>query len=305
MNLETDFCGVKFSNPLVVASGVIGVTGASMKYAVEKGAGGVTTKSIWMKEHKGHPCPIIVANEHYMVNAVGLPHGGIESGKHEIEEYQKKQPAPLIANIVATTGEEFALTAEAVSEMNPDIIEVNISCPNVEDEFGRPFACSKDDAADVTAKVRAKTKLPIVVKLSPNVSNIVEIAKACVDAGADGLTLINSLGPGMVIDIDMREPVLANKVGGMCGPAIKPIAIKIVYEVHKALPNVPIIGTGGVTNGEDAIEMTMAGATLVGIGAGVFYRDIDIYGLVRDEMIKWGQDKGVNSLNDLRGTAVK
>ncbi len=304
MNLETTFCGVKFKNPLVLASGVLGVTGASLKSVVKKGgAGGVTTKSIWREGHQGHPNPVIIANDHYMLNAVGLPDAGIEKAHIEIGEYLKEKPAPLIANIVESKIEHFAEVAEMVSALKPDIIEVNISCPNVEDEFGKPFSCSRVDAAAVTAAVRARTKLPIVIKLSPNVLNIAEIARAVVDAGADGITAINTVGPGLMIDLETREPILANKVGGVSGPAIKPIAIKAVYDIHKAVPKTPIIGTGGILTGEDALEMIMVGATLVGVGTAVYYRDITCFGLIANEMKQWGKAHKIKNLDELRGTA--
>ena len=305
MNLQTEFLGVKFENPLVLASGVLGVTGACLKYVVENGAGGVTTKSIWVSEHKGHKNPVIIANDNYMLNAVGLPDAGIDKARTEIGNYLKDKPAPLIANIVAGKVDDFGEVAAKVSALNPDIIEVNISCPNVESEFGKPFACSHADAAKVTATVKMNTKLPVTVKLSPNVESIVDIAKACVDAGADGLTLINTVGPGMLIDIDMRKPILSNKVGGVSGPAIKPIAIKNIYDVHKVLPKIPIIGTGGVTTGEDAIEMIMAGATLIGVGTAVYYRDIKCFGLIANEMRRWCEGRKVDKVSDLCGVAVE
>lgn len=303
MNLSVEFCGVRFKNPLVLASGILGVTGASLKFVVENGAGGVTTKSIWVQEHKGHPNPVIIANDHFMLNAVGIPDAGIEKAKIELNNYLKDKPAPLIANIVAGKVDDFGDVAEEVSKLNPDIIEVNISCPNVEDELGKPFATSCPDAARVTALVRKRTKLPVVVKLSPNVLNIVEIAKAVVDAGADGICAINTVGPGMAIDLGTREPILANKVGGLSGPAIKPLAIKAVYDIHKALPNVPIIGTGGILTGEDALEMIMAGATLVGMGTAVYYRDVKCFGLVAEEMQDWCEKNNIQDLAEVRGAA--
>lgn len=303
MKLDVEFCGVKFRNPLVVASGVLGVTGAGLREVVRNGAGGVTTKSIWLNEHKGHHSPVIIANDHYMLNAVGLPDAGIEKARIELGVYMKNQPAPLIANIVGAKIDDFAEIAEKISELKPDLIEVNISCPNVEDEFGKPFSCSRTDAASVTAAVRKRTKIPIVIKLSPNVMNIAEIARAVVDAGADGICAINTVGPGMMIDIETREPILANRVGGVSGPAIKPIAIKAVYDIHKALPKVPIIGTGGILTGEDAIEMIMVGATLIGVGTAVFYRDIQCFKLISDEMKAWGKAHGIKDLNELRGVA--
>jgi dihydroorotate dehydrogenase (NAD+) catalytic subunit len=133
--------------------------------------------------------------------------------------------------------------------------------------------------------------------------NIAEIAKSVVDAGADGICAINTVGPGMMIDIETREPILANKVGGVSGPAIKPISIKAVFDIHRALPKIPIIGTGGILTGEDAIEMTMVGATLVGVGTAVYYRGVQCFGLITEEMSKWGDAHGIVDLNELRGTA--
>lgn len=303
MTLQTQFCGVTFENPLVVASGILGVTGASLRMCVENGAGGVTTKSIWRTGHEGHPNPVIVANDHFMLNAVGLPDAGIEKAHIEIGEYMKEKPAPLIASIVEARIEDFGEVAEKVSALHPDLIEVNISCPNVEDELGKPFSCSVVDAARVTAEVRRRTKLPIIIKLTPNVLNLVEIAKSVVDAGADGICAINTVGPGLLIDIETREPVLANKVGGVSGPAIKPLALKAVYDIHKALPKVPIIGTGGIITGKDAIEMIMVGATLIGVGTAVYYRDVQCFKLIADEMAEWCDQHGVKNLNEIRGTA--
>ncbi len=303
MQLNVDFCGVKFRNPLVLASGVLGVTGASLKHVVASGAGGVTTKSIWREGHQGHPNPVIIANDHFMLNAVGLPDAGIEKAHIEIGEYLKDKPAPLIANIVEGRIDDFAEVVEKVTALKPDILEVNISCPNVEDEFGKPFACSTHDAAAVTRAVRKKTRLPIVIKLSPNVLNIAEIAKSVVDAGADGICAINTVGPGLLIDLETREPILANKVGGVSGPAIKPLSLKAVYDIHKALPKVPIIGTGGITTGEDALEMIMVGATLVGVGTAVYYRGIECFSKIADEMQKWGKAHKIKHLDEIRGKA--
>lgn len=304
-DLSVKFCGVKFKNPLVLASGVLGITAASWRNVVNNGAGGVTTKSIWRNEHKGHKNPVIIANEHYMLNAVGLPDAGVEKAREEIKKYLDwKLDAPLIANIVAGKVEDFEIIAEEIAKMKPAVIEVNISCPNVENEFGKPFACVAADAAKVTRSVKnrlakSRSKIPVCVKLSPNVENIITIAKAVVDAGADGLTIMNSLGPGMAINIEMRQPILSNRVGGLTGPALKPLAVKYIYDIHKALPKVPLIGLGGVLTGADAIEMMMAGATLVGIGTGIYFRGVEIFKKAADEMQKWCKENGVKRLRDI------
>jgi len=300
-NLKIKFCGVEFRNPTVLASGVLGVTASSLRNVVRNGAGGVTTKSIWLKENVGHKGPTMFGTEHYFMNAVGLSDAGIEKAKTEtFPEYLKSKPAPIIASIVGAKIDDLGDLAKEISECNPDIIEVNISCPNIEDKFGKPFACSVVDAARVTKAVRAKTKKPVIIKLSPNVLNIGEIAKACADAGADGFCAVNTMGPGMVIDIDLRMPILGNKVGGVSGPALKPIAVKAVYDVYKAT-KLPIIGTGGVMTGEDAIEMMMAGARLVGIGTMVYFRGVEGFGKVVKEMDDWCKKNGVKNISEIIG----
>jgi dihydroorotate dehydrogenase (NAD+) catalytic subunit len=189
-------------------------------------------------------------NEHYFMNAVGLSDAGIEKAISELEEYIPQKKAPLIVNIVGGKKSEFANIAEAINDLSlkPDMLEVNISCPNVEDEFGKPFACSITDAAEVTKLVKSKTTIPITVKLSPNVEDIASIAQSVEDAGADAITAINTVGPGMRWNIDLRQPILANKVGGISGPAIFPIAVKCVYDIYKAV-SIPIIATGGGLHG--------------------------------------------------------
>lgn len=306
-NLSVTFCGVPFKNPLVLASGILGITASSWRNVVKHGAGGITTKSLWLREHKGHRNPVIIANEYYMLNAVGVPDAGVEKAREEIGKFLEWDVAPIIANIIAGSVHDFGETAAQIAQIKPQILELNISCPNVEDEFGKPFACVADDAASVTREVKKrlgemKLKIPIVVKLSPNVEDIVSIARAVVDAGADGLTVMNSVGPGMAINIETRTPILSNKVGGLTGPALKPLAVKLIHDIHRALPKVPIIGVGGVLTGSDAIEMMMAGATLVGIGTGVHYRGVQIFQNVLDEMNGWCRDNGVKKITTLIGT---
>ena len=303
MNLSQTVLGITFENPTVLASGILGITSSTWKDVAKKGAGGITTKSLWAKEHKGHPNPTIIETEHWMLNAVGLPDAGPEKAKEEIGDYMKDHPAPLIANIVAGQIDEFAKTAEGLVPLGPDAFEVNISCPNVEDEFGKPFACSAPDAAKVTAAVKKVVgDIPMFVKLSPNVDNIGEIAKACQAAGADGFTVINTIGPGMAIDLRSRMPILANKVGGLSGPAIKPIAVKCVADVYSATDGkCPIIGTGGVYRGEDALELMLAGATLIGIGSAVARHGAEVFAKVSNEMQQWCEEEGVEEISELVG----
>lgn len=305
-DLKVKLCGIPFKNPLVLASGILGITASSWKNVLRLGAGGITTKSLWLHEHKGHKNPVIIANEHYMLNAVGVPDAGVEKAREEIGKFLSWKEAPLIANIIAGRVQDFGKTAEEIAKIAPHILEINISCPNVEDEFGKPFACVSADAAAVTKEVKTRLakmhlKIPVSIKLSPNVENIVEIARAVVDAGADALTVMNSLGPGMAINIESRAPVLSNKVGGLTGPALKPLAVKYIYDIHRALPHTPIIGVGGVLTGADAVEMMMAGATLVGIGTGVYYRGSEIFKKITDEMQQWCKENKVKKISNLIG----
>lgn len=299
--LHTTFCGVHFKNPLVLASGILGVTGDSFHHTIASGAGGITTKSIWLEPHPGHKNPVMVGFPSHFINAVGLSDAGIEKAKEELGKYIPERKAPLIANIVAGKKSDFGLIAEEIEKINPDIIEVNISCPNVEDEFGKPFACDILDAAEVTRLVKSRVKnTPISIKLSPNVASIATIAKACEDAGADAITAINTYGPGMRISVDMRSPILANKVGGVSGPGIFPLAVKAVYDVCKAV-KIPVIATGGVTTGLDAIEMIMAGGTLIGVGTMVYYRGVEGFAEMTQEMTEWMEKEGVKNLDEIRG----
>ena len=301
-NFNVNCCDVTFPNPLVLASGILGVTGGSFSHSVEKGCGGITTKSLWKNPHPGHPNPTMFGNEHYMMNAVGLSDAGIQKAVEELGEYLPHRKAPLIANIVGGHKDEFVAMAEALAELPvpPDLVELNISCPNVEDAFGKPFACDITSAAELTNLVRSKTDLPLAVKLSPNVDNIGEIAKAVEGAGADAITAINTIGPGMRWNIDLKAPMLSNSVGGVSGPAIFPLAVKAVYDIYKSV-KIPIIATGGVNSGRDALEIMMAGGTLVGVGTAIYYHGDDFWKQATDEMSAWLDQEGVQNIEDIIG----
>ncbi len=303
MKLSQTLLGVRFDNPTVLASGIWGITAASWRRAAKCGVGAVTTKSLWLQEHKGHANPTIISTDHWTLNAVGVPDAGVEKAREEIGNFNKDKPVPLIGNIIASSVEDYAKTAERILEFKPDFLEVNISCPNIEDEFGRPFACSIGDSAAVTKAVKAVSgKTPVFIKLSPNVDSIAAIALSCAAAGADGFTVINTAGPGMAIDLPTRLPILANKVGGISGPAIKPLAVRCIADVYKATEGkLPIIGTGGVMTGEDAIEFLLAGASLIGIGTALADRGETVFRLVCDEMKAWGKKNGVKDLKELVG----
>jgi dihydroorotate dehydrogenase (NAD+) catalytic subunit len=304
MNLATDFCGVKFPNPTVLASGVLGVTGDSMKYVIDSGAGAVTTKSTNVGGRVGHPNPIMITYEGGMMNAVGLSNPGIKEEIETIEEFKKQCENPLLLSVFAKTVDGYREVAEMADKSKADILEINISCPNVEDEFGKPFACCEGLPGEITKLIKGVTKKPIIIKLSPNVPNITNVCKEVEDAGADGLTLINTVGPGLAINIETSQPILANKVGGMSGPAIKPIAVKAVFDAYKAV-KIPIIGLGGITTGRDAIEIMMAGAKLVGVGTAVYYHGAEVFKKITNEMEKWMKENDYSSLEEIVGLAHK
>ncbi len=300
-NLKVKFCGVEFPNPLVLASGVMGVTAAGLLKTARAGAGGVTTKSIWLNEHVGHKNPTMIGTEHYFINAVGVPDAGIEKAQEEMAKYLEKHHVPLIANVMAKAVEDFEAVVKEVTKLNPDLIEINLSCPNVEDEFGKPLACSVIKVAEVVKLVKSCTDKPVIVKMSPNVEDHVGIALAAEKAGADALCCFNTFGPGLVMDLETRMPILANKVGGVSGPGIKPLVLKMVNDIYKAV-KIPIIGTGGVITGNDALEMMMCGASLVGVGTMVYYNDVAGFAEMTTQINGWLDEHGITNIEDIIGT---
>lgn len=311
IDLTTTFCSISFSNPLVLASGILGTEAALMARVARCGAGGITSKSCGPEPRRGHPNPTVLDWGPGLINAVGLANPGVDEEIAVLVDAKRELATlsvPLIASIFADTVEGFAQVAAKISAAQPHLIEVNISCPNVAAEFGRPFALDAAAAAGVTRAVKGATDIPILVKLSPNTSDLVPIARAVVEAGADALTAINTLGPGMVIDLESGRPILANCAGGVSGPAIRPIAVRCVYDLACAvaagsIADVPIIGTGGVNSGRDALKMIMAGATLVGVGSAVYWRGPEVFAHIRDEMIEWMAAHGVENLEQIRGRA--
>ncbi len=304
LDLSIEIAGVRFPNPLILASGIWGTSPDLLVRAARSGAGGVTAKSCGPEPRPGHPNPTLLDWGHGLINALGLPNPGAKAEVGILQEAKAQlQPlgVPLIASIFADRVEHFARVAEIVSRAEPDLMEVNISCPNVADEFGLPFAASAENAAAVTQAVKGATDIPISLKLAPNVPDISPIAQAVVEAGAEAITAVNTM-PGMVIDAPSGQPVLANRTGGISGPALKPIALRCVYEIAHSV-DVPIIGTGGVLTGTDAAEMLMAGATAIGIGSALYYRGECAFSLIGQELMEFMSTYGYNCLAELRGLA--
>ncbi len=305
LDLSVDLCGVRLPNPFVLASGILGTSETLLEKAARLGAGAVTAKSAGAQPRRGHANPIVVDWGAGLINAVGLPNPGARR-EAELLAAAKAHLAPLgvplIASIFGGTPDEFAEVARTVLRAEPDILELNISCPNVHDEYGEPFAASCAGAVSVVEAVRPVCTVPLFVKLAPNVPNIGRIAADVVAAGADGITAINTM-PGMVIDVESGQPVLTNRSGGLSGPALKPIALYCVYEIARAVPGVPIIGTGGITTGRDAVEMLMAGATAVGVGSAVYYRGLEAFQHLQEELTAFMRAHGYTRVRQLRGLA--
>jgi dihydroorotate dehydrogenase (NAD+) catalytic subunit len=304
-DLRTQFLHLNLATPLVLASGIWGTTASLLERAARSGCGAVTAKSCGPAPRAGHVNPTCLDWGHGLINAIGLANPGAEAEVSLLSAAKAQlQPlgVPLIASIFGGPPEEFGSVARSVAAAAPDLVEVNISCPNVHSEFGEPYAASADAAAEVTGHVADALRgsgIAVVVKLAPNVPSIGRIAQAVVAAGADALCVINTM-PGMVIDAESGQAVLANRSGGLSGPAIKPIALKCVYDARRACPHVPIIGVGGVNNGLDAVEMLMAGATAVGVGSAIYYRGPEAIAEIRAELEGW-LDAHVTDLDSIRG----
>lgn len=305
---NADFLGHSLPSPFVLASGIWGTTVSLLMRAAEAGCGAVTAKSCGPTPRAGHVNPSCLDWGNGLINAIGLANPGV---KNEVGLLDTARPllanqgVALIASIFAGTAEEFGEVAATIAAARPTFLEVNISCPNVHSEFGEPFAANPKSAAEVTKHVKAAVEphgIPVIVKLAPNVPSVTQIAKAVVDAGADALCATNTM-PGLVLDVESGQPLLANVSGGISGPALKPIALKCVYDLHRAFPSVPIIGTGGVTNGRDALEMIMAGASLVGIGSAIYYRGANAIGEIAIEFGEWMQQHAVSDIAEIRGRA--
>lgn len=267
-NLSVDIAGIKLRNPVMTASGTFGYGSEFAPYLDLEKIGAIITKGLSLKPKAGNPTPRIVETPGGMLNAIGLQNVGIDAFIGEKVPYLRKISTPVIVNLYGNSLEEYGELAgrlDGIAEVAG--IEVNISCPNVK-QGGIVFGTDPKAAFEVVDLVRRNTGKPMIVKLSPNVTDVVVMAKSCVDAGADALSLINTL-TGMAIDLKSRRPILANITGGLSGPAIKPVALRMVWQVARAV-TVPVIGIGGIMTATDALEFILAGATAVQVGTANF-----------------------------------
>lgn len=267
MNTKINFAGIEMKNPVTVASGTFGYGREFSQFFDLSKLGGIITKGTSLKPRSGNKPPRVCETASGMLNSIGLQNPGVEYFAQNDLPFLRKFDTAIIVNACGSCIDEYVELCKILNKLDIDGVELNLSCPNVKAgcmAFGNTY----EGVKEVTSQVRKVLDKPLIVKLTPNVTNIAEIAKAVEDAGADGVSLINTL-LGMRIDINKRRPVLANNTGGLSGPAIKPVAVRMVYQVAQAV-NIPILGMGGIVNGEDAIEFLLAGAQAVSIGAGNF-----------------------------------
>ena len=297
-DLSVKIAGVEFKNPVITASGTFGFGREYSEFYPLKEIGGLSCKGITLQPRLGNTPPRIAETPSGILNAVGLQNPGVD---HFIEQdlpWLKQQETAVIANIAGNTPEEYAQMAEKLSESSVDMIEMNISCPNVK-HGGVQFGTSCQSVGAITREVRNHCKKPLMVKLSPNVSDIAEIAKAAESEGADALSLINTL-TGMRIDIKTRRPIIRNNTGGLSGPAVFPVAVRMVWQTANAV-KIPVIGMGGISAWQDAVEMMMAGASAIQVGTALFsdpYTPLKI----KDGLNRYLEDKGISSVTELTGT---
>ena len=266
-DLSVNIAGVHFNNPIIAASGTIGFGREYSEFYPLSVFGGISCKGTTLKERLGNPPPRIAETPMGMLNAVGLQNPGVEHFIKYDLPWLREQNTVVIANVAGSTQEDYCKMVEILSETDIDMVELNISCPNVK-EGGVQFGTSCQSVGAITKAVRKFCKKPLMIKLSPNVADIAEIAKAAESEGADAVSLINTL-TGMRIDINTRKPIIKNVTGGMSGPAVFPVAVRMVWQVKNAV-KIPVVGMGGVTTWKDAVEMLMAGADALQIGTALF-----------------------------------
>lgn len=296
IDTSVTICGVTMKNPVTVASGTFGSGIEYDEFTDVSRLGAVTTKGVALTPWQGNPTPRIAETHSGMMNAVGLQNPGIEEFLKTDIAFLKTKDTRIIVNVCGHSEEEYVSVVERLQDEPVDLLEINVSCPNVK-EGGIAFGVDPKALEHITAEVKKKAKQPIIMKLSPNVTDIAEMARAAVAGGADALSLINTL-TGMKIDIHRRNFAVANRTGGVSGPAIKPIAVRMVYQVCHAV-DVPVIGMGGISNWEDAIEFIMAGATAVSVGTANFRNPFATAEIIQG-IEGFMKEQGIRSLDEIR-----
>lgn len=298
MNTKINLAGIEMKNPVTVASGTFGYGREFNQFFDLNKLGGIITKGTSLKPKSGNKPPRVCETASGMLNSIGLQNPGVEYFAENDLPFLKKFDTAIIVNACGSTVEEYVELCKILNTLDIDGVELNLSCPNVKAGC-MAFGNSYEGVKEITSKVRHVLNKPLIVKLTPNVTDIASIAKGAEDGGADGVSLINTL-LGMKIDIEKRRPVLANNTGGLSGPAIKPVAVRMVYQVAQSV-NIPVLGMGGIVNGEDAIEFMLAGATAISIGAGNFidpYTSVNTVKGIESYMKK----HNIENLKDIIGT---
>ena len=293
MNTQVTIAGVTFKNPVMTASGTFGSGMEYSQFVDLNKLGAIVTKGVANVPWPGNPTPRVAETYGGMLNAIGLQNPGVDVFIERDLEFLKRYDTPVIVNVCGKTVEDYLETVERLNDTNVAMMEINVSCPNVK-EGAIAFGQKADALFDITSKIKNVAKKPVIMKLSPNVTDITEMAKAAEAAGADAISLINTI-TGMKIDVNRRQFVLANKTGGLSGPAIKPVAVRMVYQCANAV-KIPIIGMGGIATAEDALEFIMAGATAVSVGAMNFmnpYTTIEVVEGIEGYMLK-------NKISDIK-----
>jgi dihydroorotate dehydrogenase (NAD+) catalytic subunit len=298
--LAVNISGLKLPNPTVLASGILGYTGDSLHMVEENGAGAVVTKSVGVEPRVGYSNPTVVQAKGGLINAVGLPNPGINDYTEELKYAKAVLKIPLIVSIFGYTADEYALVAQKAAGAGADALELNVSCPHVQ-STGSEIGQNPKLLVDVVRKVKAAVQKPVIVKLSPNVTDITELAKTAEKAGADALTVINTVR-AMAIDAETQMPILSNVRGGLSGPDIKPIALRCVFDVFEAV-KLPLFGCGGISDWRDAAEFFLAGAQAIQIGSAIALENPSVFQSITRGVTNYLKRKGYRSVKEIVGLA--
>jgi dihydroorotate dehydrogenase (NAD+) catalytic subunit len=298
LSLEVGLAGIKLRNPFMNASGVLGSTASLLRSLAESGAGAVVTKSLSLEPREGYPTPVLIELPYGYVNAIGLANPGLDAFAEEMAELEGLG-VPIVVSVFGSTVEEFAKAAFKAEELGGSAVELNLSCPHA----GGLLHYSQDPklAYDVVARVRGSTSIPVLPKLSAESASLIEVARAVERAGADGVVAINTLR-AVCIDVDLRRPRLSNVFGGLSGPAIKPVAVRCVYELYEEL-SVPIVGVGGISSFQDALEFILAGASAVQVGSALAKQGLELFKRLAAGVQGYLERHGLASIKDLIGAA--
>ncbi len=295
--LGTSVAGLRLDNPTVLASGILGYSAESLKRVAKGGAGAVVSKSIGIEPRVGYSNPTVIQAEAGLINAMGLPNPGIDVYIQEIKFAKTILRVPLIVSVFGYSALDYASVAKKAVDAGADAVELNVSCPHVK-QTGAEIGQNPILLSEVVKETKAVINKPMIVKLSPNVSDITVPAKAAIDAGADALTAVNSL-KAMAIDPETMKPILSNIKGGLSGAAIKPVALRCVYDIREALPDVPIIGCGGIMDWRDAVEFLLAGASAVQIGTAIALEGVEVFGAISHGLETYLRKKDYRSVKEI------